>query len=233
VDIQLGKPVLSSDGTYLGKVDRLVLDPATREFIEIVVHRGFLFSTDRIIEQPFINRVDADGVVWLNVTALRAKSLPIFYEHEYVVPTPEDASAAAFPVQLGVSGGSYSTMPILWRSSYSGRGYDPASRMMFEPPSISPAAIEVRSNLPDNSVVLDRGTDVVCKDGEKLGTVIDVVYGDHSELEAIVVGTGFRHLHRVYIPAALVESIGHDQVRILATETEARQLASSPVVEVA
>jgi uncharacterized protein YrrD len=221
MDIQLGKEVLSSDGTYLGKVDRVVVDPTTHEVVEIIVHKGFLFTTDRMIELPFIARVDEDGVVYLNVTAKRAETLPTFYEHEYVVPTVGEQHEAPYPLSGGVSGGTAGAMPLLWRSTYAGHDFKPASRSMFEPAALETGSIEIRSNLPDNTVAIDKGTDIICSDGEKCGVVLDVVYDEQRNVTEIIGQLGLFRRSTVRVPAAWIESITPDHVRISVTEEEA------------
>lgn len=228
MDIQLGKPVLSCDGIYLGKVDRVVLEPATREVVEIIVHRGFLFTTDRLIELPLIDRIADDGIVYLTVTAMRASELPLFYEHEYVVPTPDELRTEPFPVAGGVSGGGASTMPLVWRTTWSGRDFHPASRSLFEPAAINVQAIEKRSNLPDNTVVLSRSTDIICGDGQRCGVVADVIYDEHGELEAVVGAFGFRHKRHVRVPAAQIASMTHDHVRLT---VDSEQLMETEIEE--
>jgi uncharacterized protein YrrD len=221
MDIKLGKEVLSSDGTYLGKVDRIVVDPTTHEMVEIIVHKGFLFTTDRMIELPFIEEVDEDSIVHLNITAEQAAELPTFYEHEYVVPSAGELRDTPYPLSGGVSGGTAGTMPLLWRSTYAGHDFKPASRSLFEPATLDTGAIEVRSNLPDNTVAIDKGTDIICSDGEKCGVVLDVVYDDQRNVTEIVGQLGlFRHT-TVRVPAEWIESITSDHVRINVTEAEA------------
>lgn len=223
MDIQLGKPVLSSDGTYLGKVDRIVLDPATRELVEIIVHKGFLFTTDRMIEMPFVDRIDQEGVVHLNVTAARAGELPTFFEHEYVVPTIGELHEAPYPLSGGVSAGAVGPMPILWRTGYTGHGYRPAQRSMFEPAALDHGAVEIRSNLPDNTVSISHGTDIICSDGQKCGVVLDVIYDEGSNLAEIVGQIGILRRSTVHIPVDWIESFTSAHIRLRVSEDEALQ----------
>ena len=63
MDIELGKPVVSSDGKRIGTVDRLIVDPRTWELDELIVQRGLWLSEDRIVERGFIDHVAEDGTV--------------------------------------------------------------------------------------------------------------------------------------------------------------------------
>jgi uncharacterized protein YrrD len=227
MDIQLGKPVISKDGEQIGKVDQIVVDPDSRAMLEIIIHKGLLLPTDRIVETRFIAGTDADGTIQLTITAARAKGLPRFFETEYVVPPPHAEHTLPYPIEGAVNAGGLTSSPFLWRSGYSGKGYEPVSHSFFEPAAVESAATSVRTSLADDSVSLTKGTDVVGMDGRKIGTVADVIYGANRQIEAIVAAAGLRHEHRLEIAAVDVQAMTPSEVRLAITADEAIQRAKT------
>lgn len=217
MDLELGKPVVSSDGQQIGKVDRLVFDANTRELRQIIVHQGAFLSKDRIVDRPMIEMVDADGTVHLNATAQMVEQLPEFVEANFIIP--QEDQLRWFPHAWVNSGGGVGA-PILFGPGVVGQGYD-AHGGLFEAAPLDPPVEEVRSNLREDSVVLDRGTNVVDRDGEKIGTVDDVIYDENGAIAGFVVKAGFLFHHDVRIPAEWVDSMDPASVRLKVSADEA------------
>ena len=152
--IALGSAVVGSDGRPVGKVTRVVLSPDDRELLEIIVRAGHLLHADRIVEMFQIERVE-DGVVHLALRADEVSRLPRLIYHEYVVPAPRESRTGPYPISGSVAGGL--TTPGVWGSNYSGEGFHTVNRSFFESAPIDSAAVELRSNLPADSVALGRG----------------------------------------------------------------------------
>lgn len=210
MDIKLGKSVFSRDGEKIGTVDRLVIDPKREDLIEIIVHKGVLLTRDRLIERGFIENVDPDGTVHLKVTADKVEELPLFVREEYIAPNPAEALQEPYVVAAGRGG-------ILWRapSPSPHYGWYGRERDLLDPSSASAPEIEIRSNLPGNAVVVDRGSDVVDVDGAKLGTVIEIAVDADGELESLFVQTGhFGRHHEIDVPRSLIKSLTHKQVHL-------------------
>lgn len=109
MEIQLGKHVISSDGKQIGTVDRLVLEADHRDLVELIVHKGVLLTRDRIIELGFIEHVDSDGTVRLNLTSDKVDDLPLFIREEYLTPNPAEPEQDPYLMAAGSEG-------VLWRS---------------------------------------------------------------------------------------------------------------------
>ncbi|HET9015755.1 MAG TPA: PRC-barrel domain-containing protein [Thermomicrobiaceae bacterium] len=225
MDLQLGKSVISSDGVYLGTVARLVLDPDMKGFREFIVHHRILFPTERLVEAPFIAEVDEDGTVHLNVTAEQARQLPRFVEHEYYSPTGEEFRTGPYPA------GTAFGPAVLMRSSYSGSNYQAAMRGLGEPGPIDASSVEVRTNLPDDAVMVDARTGVVTDDGRRVGTVDEIVYDQDGEIQEIVVRAGFFAQQPLRVARKDIASFAHDEVRlsIPLSALEASATAAEPV----
>jgi hypothetical protein len=80
-------------------VGHVILDPRTYELRELVVQRGKLFYSDRIVDRYFIDLVDRDGTVVLRMWSEDARDLPVYIGDEDDF-TSSDAAAAMW-IALG------------------------------------------------------------------------------------------------------------------------------------
>jgi uncharacterized protein YrrD len=216
IDVRLGSSVISSDGKRVGKVDGLVIDPDSKSMLEIIVHQGFVFSTDRVIDVMYIDRIDEDGAVHLTVNADKADQMPPLVTRDYAVAS----SMRQAPIPATIGRGPTTIDPLMWRSGPAGRGMQSTSEAEYLVAVASAAPVEVRSDLPDESVVIDTGTDVVTVDGEKIGTVDDVLYDENGKLTGFIIKAGrFQH-HDMTVPISNVAVITKRYVRLkVDTET--------------
>jgi len=206
--LQLGKPVVSSDGVHLGTVDRLILDPDMKGFREFIVHRGVLFAEDRLVEEQFIAGVDEDGTVRLTVSAEEERRLPLFAAHEYIAPTGEAFQTGPYPI------GTASGPTVLLRSTYTGSGYQSVTRGLGEPAPAEGPTMEMRSNLPDDAAAVGAHTEVISSDARRIGTVDEIVYDEDGEIQELIVKAGFFTHHPVRVARKDIASLTHDEVRL-------------------
>jgi uncharacterized protein YrrD len=210
IDVRLGSSVFSSDGKRVGKVDGLVIDPDSKSMLEIIVHQGLVFSTDRIIDVMYIDRIDEVGAVHLTVDADKADRMPPLVTRDYAVAS----SVRSAPIPATIGRGPTTIDPLMWRSGPAGRGMQSSSEAEYLVAVASAAPVEVRSDLPDESVVIDSGTDVVTADGEKIGTVDDVLYDEAGTLTGFIVKAGRFHHHDITVTISNVAAMTKTYVRL-------------------
>jgi uncharacterized protein YrrD len=77
------------------------------------------------------------------------------------------------------------------------------------------AATETTQNIPDHTVALKEGADVVAADGEKVGSV-ERVFADRDSNRAthLLVSQGVLFQKHKPIPTAWIESVTEDEVRL-------------------
>jgi uncharacterized protein YrrD len=225
MDIRLGMRVRASDGQHLGYVDRIILEPDSHEVFGIIAHKGHFFSEDRIIEVGFIESA-ADDTVRLRITGERADALPRFVEHEFVVPTPEQLRTMPYAVDGGVSGAGASVLPLMWRSTYQGHGFQPASRSFLDSSQVDAPSIEVLSNLPEETLLIDKGTDVIAQDGTRIGKVDDVIVVDGA-IGGILIRAGRFHHHDISIPVEMIESVTPQHIRLNVSASDVKESPGS------
>jgi hypothetical protein len=84
------------------------------------------------------------------------------------------------------------------------------------------------SNLPEDSLLISEGTDVIGSDGKKVGTIDELIVDDERKVTAILVKAGWLFKHDVRMPVTAVAAAAHDHVRLKITAEEAEHGAGTP-----
>ena len=233
MQVELGAKVVAQDGAEIGKVDRIVIDPQSREVIEIITHKGIFSHEDRIIERGFIAAAD-DETVQLNIAAAKVNELPIFASADYIMPE-ESWDAVMWPAQ-GEEYGYTTTASEAWMGGGSVLGetspgsgqYSRLTGGSMGAYQLTDTTMEVQSNLPENAVVLEKGTDVVASDGKKLGHLDDLAYDSEGVLTGLHIRSGILRHHETLAPASLIQSMTHERVNLNVDAATARRTLEAP-----
>jgi uncharacterized protein YrrD len=217
-DLQLGQTVFSSDGKKLGSVDRLLVSDQEQRVDGIIIHK-MLRQADRIIDIEFIDRTDQDGV-HLSITADQVGELPTFVEQEYVTISPDTAIYDTYATMYGGGlGQPFVSAPV------AGTRTVRATTSSFFDPAIPPGAVtEEVSSAAANEDIIASGTDVVGSDGDKVGTVHEVLFDERHQVRGIVVKSGFLFKHDVVIPMDSIAEIGSERVHLNVTGDQAEAM---------
>jgi uncharacterized protein YrrD len=222
MQVDLGMTVYDNNGDKVGTVEKLVLDAENKTIGKLIVHTGGLtHNHDRLVDVEMVTRSQDDDL-YLDLPKHEFDQLPAYFEKEFIVASNNDV--ADFPmVRPGaVGGGAY----LLGNPAIPGRGYrDTVDDSFFAPVSPVAPVVESRTNLRDIDVVVDKGTDVVGSDGEKVGTVGDVVFGADGVLVGFVVKKGWIFKSDMRVPIELVSETGADAIRLNVPAAEAETRA--------
>ena len=88
MQIKLGAKVYSSDDRQVGNVGYIVIYPGTKEVTHLVIQKGHLFNTDRIVPVDSIYSADDRRVV-LRKTTDELTQIPEFEPGQYELAEPE------------------------------------------------------------------------------------------------------------------------------------------------
>ena len=202
--IELGAKVATAEGDEIGTIDKLILDPDGGDIHAIVVHKGLLFGRDIEIPVDEIVGMRA-GVARIRYTRADLDSLPAFYEGSYTTPPPERSSEYA-------SSYGYPVASLLWPSRWSG----PVSGEPYGHDAIGPVADEVASlhrQQDLGNAVIEEGSTVKSRDGEKLGEVHRLVFdAETAKPTMLVIRKGFLFTEDVEVPVSLISSVDDDVV---------------------
>ncbi len=196
--IDIEAHVLTKDNRVVGKVDRVVMDPAKNQVTHIVIHKGVLLTRDIVVPVETIERA-AEHEVQLSITAAELEKMPDLVEEDYVVPPH------AAPI------GPYVPGTVLWPLAYV---YAPD--IMYE-----------ERHVPEETVDITEGTDVECLDG-KIGVVDEVIVDSTTKrVTGLVVRRGFVLTRDVTVPVFLIKRADAEVVQLACTREDLEKMARS------
>lgn len=202
IELREGMSVVTPSGEEVGKINRFVLDPATNEVTHVVIEKGWLLPEDKVVPFQMIAS-DEDQVVLRE--DIDFDQLPAFEETHFVRmdDIPRERGAAGDPVYEYTPG--YYWYPVHPTLGYSGFGLGYGTW---------PAA-ETERNVPDNSVSLKEGTDVISSDGEHVGDIERLfIEQDSNRTTHFVISQGLLFKDRKLVPADWVTSVEEDKVHL-------------------
>ena len=182
--IDLHARVLTRDGEPAGKVEHLVIDPRTNEVTDFVVSTGGLLGTDMLVPQVEIDHVSVEGdELRLRLDKHEFQQLPRYQPVDVGAPPPN-------------------WLPPLGYGFPSAGFLSPIARL---PPDFPEAPAEPWQ--APRTVLIDKGSEVIDRDGNQVGVVEDVQLKSGSDcLEGFDIrfGGGLRTL----LPGGEVVSVG-------------------------
>jgi len=202
MELKEGTAVFTSSGEQVGKINRFVLDPASNEITHIVVEKGWLLPTDKVIPIAMIDTATEERVV-LNQDVRDFDDLPPFEETHFVELSEADTIPAGYP--------AYRYAPAYY-------WYPPSGYMGY--PAFGaeyygwPPAVTTR-NIPADTVPLKEGADVMSSDGQHVGKVERVfVDADSHRATHFLISQGTLLKERKLIPAHWINSVEEDKVHL-------------------
>jgi uncharacterized protein YrrD len=188
--------VFTSDNEKVGRVDRVVIDPRTKEATHIIVSKGLLFAEDKVIPIDQIVEAREDRVTLSQ--DLDFESLPD-YEEEHFIPLEDDELPPTF--------GPGQVPPMYWYPFHSVNDYQHSI--------LRPYTIETEHNIPDQTVALKEGAKVTSADGKHVGHIERVfVDPDTDRVITLLVSKGLLLKERMFIPSAWISGFGEQEVKL-------------------
>jgi len=208
--------VLTSANEDVGKIDRIVINPRTKEVTHFVVRKGFLFTRDKVIPVDRVDTATEDQVILKQGTE-NPDELPDFEETHYILV--DDVKSLRKQQQGYVR-------PVI--------PYGPAGvgwwRVGFYPDYGKPPYVaRTERNIPDDTIPLEEGAAVVSRNGEKVGQV-ERVYTDPDEHRAthFSISQGLISKDRKIIPTMWVDRVLEDRIQLSVEEDLIERLPSYP-----
>ncbi|HLY29145.1 MAG TPA: PRC-barrel domain-containing protein [Aggregatilineales bacterium] len=201
-----GTKVVTSDGQNSGTVDRVVLDPRTKQVTDVVLRKGFILPEDKVV--PIQHVVEAnDQHVVLKDSAERVRDLPPF-EEKYYVPSNDE---------IGIDYTTGYARPLY--------GYPPIGPLWPNSAALA-GKIETQQNIPPNTVAVKEGAKVTSQDGKHAGNVERVILDSPSNrITHIVVSHGLMRTRKL-VPASWIQEISEDGVTLAVGQPVLDELAA-------
>jgi len=195
IRLQKDAEVFSSAGEKVGHLVRVVLDPESKKTTHIIVTKGFLFSSSKVIP---ISYVDRNGErLTLTKNAMELDDLPDYVESSFISPdraepTEDEAETVYF----------YPPRNVSW--------WTLGSPIWYSKPEYVMKSEKV---LPEGLVALDEGAKVLSKDGKELGEVERVIIESYEKRAThIVVSRGFLMKEYKLVPTMWITDVTDEKV---------------------
>ena len=197
--------VFTSTGEKVGRIDRVVIDPKSDELTHLVVKKGFLFTTDKVVPIEHVETTAEDRVE-LKAGPGDPDEFPDFEETHYIQAQESGTFAKR---ELG------GKKPLAWYYPFPGGPWWRASMGGYPGYPQPPYLRKTELNIPDNTVPLEEGAKVVSSDGEHVGD-IERIYADEEEQRAthVMISQGLISKTRKLIPTMWVKHVHDEEVRL-------------------
>jgi uncharacterized protein YrrD len=196
-----GARVSTAEGEIVGSIGRVVLDPETKEVTHLVVQKGFLFTEDKVVPLSLIGRAAADSLS-LRPGAGDLEDLPDFEESHYV---------AVERGQQPAPGSSHWARPLYW--------YPPVGS--FWPTGAYTGIEEQRyvqkteKNIPEGTVALVEGAQVISSDGEHVGDIERVLTDPLADRAThLLIAEGLFLKEKKLVPTGWMGQVYEDEIHL-------------------
>jgi uncharacterized protein YrrD len=192
--------VLTADGQNVGHLNRVVIDPRTKEVTHVVVRKGILFTQDKVVPINLIATGVGDRVT-LREDAGDLQALPDFEEVHFTVVNEEEL--ARWP-QGGVDATS-----LYWYPTIGGL------REAYLAPSGPPYMAEKKENVPPGTVALKEGAKVITADDKHVGNVEQILTDPQADrVTHFLVSQGLLLKEKKLVPMTWVSEVNEKEVRL-------------------
>ncbi len=217
MDISLGMHVYTSDTQDLGTVDQLILDPDRGVVRAAVVRKGVFLHDDVEVPTELLT-ADSNGDAHIPYSSAEINRLAYFDESGYTAPPADYLPPMAYPptafywpVGYGLGMAPLETMTEPGMDTRTWTGASDADREMGD--------ALLRHDL--ENAVIKEGSEVVGRDGEKVGTVHELTFNpSNSELTGLVVHKGLLFGKDTALPASMIDSVEDGVIHL---KVDARQ----------
>lgn len=202
-----GTHLMTLDGKEAGRIDRVVIDPATKEITHVVVQQGVLPRKDKVVPLTTVTP-GREGKLIMHLKSEELEFLPDFEEERYVL------------VEEGR--GSETPSAIFSYPPYPGGVPGVAN---YGPQYVA----ETHLNIPDKTVALRGGAKVIARDNIAVGHVAQVLTSTPADrVTHFLIATGRLVKEHRLIPVSWVERLADDEVELAIDSGVVERL---PVIE--
>lgn len=195
-----GASVYTTDGEEIGHLDRVVLDPRTKQVTHLVVRHGILLAEDKIVRIDHVDEATEDRIS-LSEEVKDLDSLPPFEARHYVRLDQGEREAAEYPENYASPSYLY---PLVGSPTLGYPGYP-----------IQPYTMQMERMIKDREIPLREGAAVYSREGEQVGSV-DQVFADadSGDITHILISRGLLFKTEKLVPSHWIEQVGEESVRL-------------------
>jgi uncharacterized protein YrrD len=205
MQFQEGAQVLTARGEHVGDVERVVLNPDSMEISHVVVRKGLLFTTAKVVPLGLIDSATSEGVI-LRRDATGLEELPDFEETHYV-PAEDQEGRSSNLKNEARSYGYPSADAGLGGTDYGIRGSGASS----EPKYVATK----EQNIPEEAVALREGAKVISSDDRHVGDIKSVLTGPQADrVTYFVIKRGHLLKEEKLVPVDWISWIGENEAHL-------------------
>jgi uncharacterized protein YrrD len=205
MEFKEGAGVYTLDGSQVGSLDRVVIDPRSGEVTHLVVKKGFLFTEDKVVPVDLVERAGEDQVR-LRKSKDELGELENFMDKYYVEPDQGELTRSGY---AGAKVRPFYQYPPYGMPTGGWPGY--GAHLPYVPYYEQPARVE--RNVPEDAIALKEGAQVRSADGEHTGDIEKLLVDSESQrVTHLVLSSGLLLKSRKLIPAAWIREIDEETV---------------------
>jgi uncharacterized protein YrrD len=203
-------PIYTMDGEHVGDIERVVMDPRTKEITHLVVRQGWLFAEDKVLPVDLVVSTSEDGVV-LRPIEDDLQALPRFEKTEFI---PRDRLAQAKRAKGETTQPATYQQPLYWYPPVGARWWG-GGYTAFAYPSPTPYVIVTDRRIPEGTVPLKEGASVTTADGEHAGDISTVIADPDSDRAThLVIEKGWLFTEQKLVPTSWISMVKEDNVQL-------------------
>lgn len=204
MELKEGTSVFTTGGEEVGQINRVILDPATNEVTHVVVQKGWLFTEDKVVPIDMVGSATEDKVL-LQENAGEFDKLPAFEETHYIGLGEEEYRPGTNLPVSGRYAPAYYWYPPSGYIGYPGYG----------PGFYGGRPMVTTRNIPEDTIPIREGTDVMSADDEHVGEVERIFMdADSNQATHFVISQGLLFKDRKLVPTYWVTSVDEDKVHL-------------------
>lgn len=207
IRFQKNAEVLNEKGDSIGLLERVVLNPQTKVVTDLVVRTGSLFNRKEKVVPMELVTATSESLVVLRDDDGRLDALPLF-EEERIVSDADDTNPS------------------------SSEGLPP---VIYGPPSGTPLVVPtqgeryttmIAQNIPDGTVAMKEGANVIAAEGKHVGRV-ESVFADPAvdQVTHLLISSGMFMKELKIIPIQWVGLFGEDEVHLSVRKASVEAMA--------
>lgn len=223
MDFQAGAHVYTADGQRLGDLERVVIDPRSKQVTDLVVGKGLLLKEQKVIPSDMIQSASGDRIQ-LSVYGGKWEDLPTYDEHYYVVHDEhallKEEQTGSQPTMLFYYPPYTPSAGLLWPGGF-------ASPYFVQGSNSQPLQEKVDTNIPQGTVALKEGSRVITLDGKTAGKVSKVLVDpENQRVTHLVISEGSLFTDQKQVPVTWIQEVVNDEVHLAVHSRVFQQLPS-------
>jgi uncharacterized protein YrrD len=197
--LKKGADVYSVQGDRLGTLNRVIIDPNTRQVTHLVIEKGLLFNTNKIVPIDQVDPKNEDRII-LNTSEQDLKQFQDFEEDHFVSLDSADHPEEGVDYSYWYPPPNYAA----WRTG-----------MQMVYPPVPSYAIRTTQNIPEGTVALEEGARVESADNHQVGSIEQLIVDpQNNHVTHFVISAGLLFKERKLIPVNWISTIGEQEVRL-------------------